>query len=277
MRRATPLTRFVTYAVLLAGALPVVIPMLWMLSVALRENRHVFSIPLKLVPPAITFEAFEAVFSDPDRMRLYLNSYIISIAVTVICVITASLAGYGFSRFRFRGKTTMLAYILLTQMFPLVLLAVPYFLFMSRVGLYDSYLALILANASFALPFCMLMLRDFVGKIPRELDEAALVDGCSTLRAFFTIILPTMSPGLVATAVYAFILSWNEFLFAVVLTNSVNARPLTVGIAMLQGEFRTFWNEIMAMSILGSLPLILAFLLVQKYLLAGFTAGSIKG
>lgn len=268
--------RLTTYTLLIVFALPVVVPLLWMLSVALRGNDAVFSIPLQLVPPEFTFAAVGSVLRDPDVLRLFLNSYVIAIVVTLICVVFASLAGYGLARYRFRGRRVVVLYVLMTQMFPLVLLAVPYFLLITRVGLYDTYPALVLANASFALPFCILMLRDFAEKIPRELDEAAAIDGCSPFRTYLSVILPVMRPGLVATGVYAFILSWNEFLFAVVLTNTTASRPLTVGIAQLQGEFSTFWNEIMAMSLLGTIPLVVAFLLVQRHLVSGLTSGSVK-
>jgi multiple sugar transport system permease protein len=266
-----------TYVVLLVFLLPVALPLLWMVSTSLRTNAEVAAVPISLLPDSLTFSAFRAVFADPDTLQLFVNSYVISLSVAVLCVLLASLAAYGFSRFTFRGKRFMLLYILLTQMFPLVLLAVPFFLLMSRAGLYDTYAALIIANLSFALPFSILMLRDFIDTIPRELDEAATVDGCSPLRTFFMIILPTCIPGLVATAVYAFILAWNEFLFAVVLTNSTSAQPLPVGISLLQGEQSTLWNEIMAVSLLGSIPLVIVFMIIQRFLVAGLTAGSVKG
>lgn len=273
MRRSTTP---VVYAMLLAFSAPVIVPVLWMLSISLRENRDVSTIPLKILPPEFSLVAVQNVLSDPTKLRLFANSYVIAISVTVLCLLLASLAGYGLARFRFRGRTVVVGYVLLTQMLPLVLLCLPYFLIISQAGLYDTRVALILANTSFALPFAILMLRDFVNTIPKDLDEAAAIDGCGIFRTFFTIILPNCAPGLLATGVYAFILAWNEFLFAVVLTNTIKSRPLTVGIKLLQGEFSTFWNEIMVMSLLGSLPLLLVFVLIQKYLVAGLTAGAVR-
>lgn len=265
-----------TYLSLIVLGSILMVPIAWMISIAFRGNSEVFSMPLHIFPENPTLDAFRTVFQNKDLLRLFLNSYIIALSVTFICILFASLAGYGFTRFNFKGKNTALVYILLTQMFPMVLLSIPYFLFITNAGLYNTYLALILAYTSFALPFSIMMMRDFIRTIPKELDEAATIDGCGYFQTFFKIILPPSLPGLIATGVYTFILAWNEFLFAVVLTNSINVRPLTIGISMLIGEFSTEWNALMALSFMGSLPLIIVFLFLQKYFLQGLTAGSVK-
>lgn len=268
--------QFGTYSSLTVLSIVVLFPILWMISISLRDNKDVFTIPPKWIPTNPSFQAFIDVFNNPDLMIMYFNSYFISILVTLICVLFAALAGYGFSRFRFAGKKAVLLYILLTQMFPMILLSVPYFLIITKVGLYDSYIALVIAYTSFALPLSILMMRDFINSIPRELDESATLDGCNSLQTFFYIILPPSLPGIIATGVYTFILAWNEFLFAIVLTQSVKARPLTIGIGMLIGEFTTEWNQLAALSLMSSIPLIIVFIFIQKYLLQGLTAGSIK-
>jgi multiple sugar transport system permease protein len=254
----------------------VMVPLLWMVSVSLRTNVQVFSIPLNLFPPSPSLDAYRDIFSKPDMIRLFLNSYIISFAVTLLCILFAALSGYGLSRFQYKGKRFIILYVLLTQMFPMVLLCIPYFLIISRMGLYNTYTALVLAYTSFALPFSMLMMRDFVNSIPRELDEAATMDGCGPYRTFFQIILPPCLPGLIATGVYTFILAWNEYLFAVVLTQNISSRPLTLGIGMLIGEFTTQWNQLMSLSFMASIPLVICFMFVQKYFLQGLTGGSVK-
>lgn len=254
----------------------VLIPMFWMLSIAMRTNLEVFSIPLKLIPDHPTFDAFRQILQNSDMVRLFLNSYFVSILVTLLCVLLSALSGYGLSRFQYKSKKLVVLYILLTQMFPMVLLSIPYFLIISGMGLYNTYTALILAYTSFALPFSILMMRDFVNSIPRELDEAATIDGCGPYGTFFRIILPPCLPGLIATAVYTFILAWNEYLFAVVLTQDITSRPLTLGIGMLIGEYTTQWNQLMALSFMASAPLVVVFMFVQKYFLQGLTAGSVK-
>jgi len=265
-----------TYLTIIVLSSILMIPILWMISIAFRSNPAVFSMPLQLLPADPTLDAFRTVFSNPHLLRLFVNSYVIALSVTAICILFASMAGYGFTRFKFKGKNGALIYILLTQMFPMVLLSIPYFLFISNVGLYNTYIALILAYTSFSLPFSIMMMRDFIATIPREMDEAAKIDGCGPFKTFFLIILPPSVPGLIATGVYTFILAWNEFLFAVVLTNSISVRPLTIGIGMLIGEFSTEWNALMALSFMASVPLIVVFLFLQKYFLQGLTAGSVK-
>ncbi|MFD0871507.1 carbohydrate ABC transporter permease [Paenibacillus residui] len=267
---------YFTYLSLLVLGSILLLPIAWMISISLRPNPEVFAMPLKIFPETPTLDAFRTVLQNRDLLRLFVNSYIIALSVTFLCIFLASLAGYGFSRFKFKGKKTALVYILLTQMFPMVLLSIPYFLFITRAGLYNTYFALILAYTSFALPFSIMMMRDFIATIPQELDEAAKIDGCGAFKTFFYIIIPPSLPGLIATGVYTFILAWNEFLFAVVLTNTINVRPLTIGIGMLIGEFTTEWNALMALSFMASAPLVIVFLFVQKYFLQGLTAGSVK-
>ncbi|QMV42635.1 carbohydrate ABC transporter permease [Cohnella cholangitidis] len=263
---------------LLIGLVTVVTfaPIIWMFLVSIRDNNAVFSVPLQLIPDNPNLNAYRAIFNSPDILKLFVNSYVIAGCVTVLCILFAALSGYGLSRFQFKGKRFVILYILLTQMFPMVLLSIPYFLIISGMGLYNTYTALILAYTSFALPFSILMMRDFANSIPRELDEAATVDGCGPLRTFFQIIIPPSLPGLIATGVYTFILAWNEYLFATVLTQDVAARPLTLGIGTFIGEYTTQWNQLMALSILASVPLLLVFMFVQKYFLQGLTSGSVK-
>lgn len=173
------------YALISLLTFLVMVPLLWMLSVSLRTNVQVFSIPLNLLPPSPDLDAYKQIFAKPDMIRLFLNSYIVAFAVTLLCIFLSALSGYGLSRYQYKGKRFIILYVLLTQMFPMVLLCIPYFLIISRMGLYNTYTALILAYTSFALPFSMLMMRDFVNSIPRELDEAATMDGCGAYRTFF--------------------------------------------------------------------------------------------
>ncbi|OAS82744.1 MULTISPECIES: carbohydrate ABC transporter permease [Metabacillus] len=264
------------YFLLIFMTFLVLSPLLWMLSISLRRNVEVFSIPLQLIPVEPVLEAYVKIFQNPELFKLFINSYIVALSVTFLCVMLAALAGYGLSRFRYKGKKFMIMYTLLTQMFPMVLLAIPYFLVISKLGLYNTYIALIIAYTSFALPFSILMMRDFINSIPTELDDAAKIDGCGPYGTFFKIILPPSLPGLIAMGIYTFILAWNEYLFAIVLTQNDAARPLTVGIGMMIGEFTTDWSQLMALSIIGSLPLIIFFMFVQKYFLQGLTGGSLK-
>lgn len=270
------LASLATYGALTLMATVVSVPLAWMLTISLRGNLEVFSIPARWIPKQFTLVAYLNILNNPERMQLFANSYAVSAMVMLVCTFVGALAGYGLSRYRFALNHLALGYILATQMIPMVILALPYFLMMHKWGLYHTYTALVLAYSSFALPFSMLMLRDYFDTIPRELEEAAFIDGCSTVGALFRVIVPISLPGMIATAVYSFILAWNEYLFAVVLTKNWEKWPITVGISSLIGEFTTQYNELMALSVMASLPLIIVFLFVQRYLLEGLTAGGVK-
>lgn len=264
------------YLILFSASAVVLFPLLWMFMLSIRENREVFTIPTRIIPHKITLEPYLTVLGKPDMVKLFINSYLVTLAVTFISVFLAALSGFGLSRFHFSGKRFTILYLLLTQMFPMVLLSIPYFLIISKLGLYNTRIALIIVDVSFALPFSALMMRDFISTIPIEIDEAAIMDGCGQFKIFSHIIVPVALPGLVATAVYTFILAWNEFLYAAILTQDTAARTLPVGIGMLIGQYTTQYNEMMALSVLASVPLIICFLFVQKSFVAGMTAGSVK-
>ena len=266
----------IIYFLLISASIVVLFPLLWMVLISIRNNNEVFTIQTRVIPRVPNVDAFRAIIRNPEMVRLFINSYIVAIAVTVISLFLASISGYGLSRFKFAGKKFVILYLLLTQMFPMVLLSVPYFMTISKLGLYNTHSALTMAYISFALPFSTLMMRDFISTIPVEIDEAAIVDGCGRLKVFWQIVLPPSLPGLIATGVYTFILAWNEFLFATVLTQDITARTLPVGIGMLIGQYTTQYNQMMALSVLASIPLVICFLFVQKYLIQGLTAGSVK-
>jgi multiple sugar transport system permease protein len=186
-----------------------------------------------------------------------------------------ALAAYSLARFNFIGHRSVMMFLITTQMFPLVLLCIPYFRIFVALGLYDSLTALIIVYLTFTLPFCILMLRSYFLNIPRDIEEAAMVDGCSRLGAIFRILVPMSWPAFIGAGLYTFLLSWNEFLFAVVLIESWSKRVLTMAIYSLLAEFVTDWDTMMAFSVLASLPLVLAFILLQKYMVQGMTAGAL--
>ena len=270
---ATP----VTYLLLTLITIVVTIPILWMISVSLRKNTEVFTVPPKVFPPAASFEAYSSVLSNPDYLGFFLNSYIVALVVAVGSVAIGTIAAYGFSRFRFKGSRVITLFVVTTQMIPPITLLIPYFAIIVFVGLYDTRIGLIVTYMSFTLPYSVLMMTGYMNTISSELDEAAIVDGCSRFGALVRIILPPALPGIISTAVYAFILSWNEFIFAVTLTRTTEMRTLPVGISLLIGEHAYQWNEIMALSAIATIPVLILFVLIQRYYLAGLTSGSVKG
>ena len=185
------------------------------------------------------------------------------------------MAAYALARFQFAGQRTVLMFLITTQMFPLVLLCIPYFRIFTTLGLYDTRTSLVVVYLTFTLPFCILMLRSYFMNIPRDIEEAAMVDGCSRLGAIFRTLVPISYPAFIGAGLYTFLLAWNEFLFAVVLIESWGKRVLTMAIYSLLAEFVTDWNTMMAFSVLASAPLVVAFVFLQKYMVQGMTAGAL--
>ena len=254
----------------------ILLPIFWMCSIAIREAGEVFTIPPHWIPEKITLVAFKRVLNDPVFAQAVVNSVFVSLSVALISVFLSAIAGYGLSRFKFKGKNTFIVYMLSTQMIPPVLLVLPYYLILRKTGIYDTYAGLIMTYLTFTLPFCALILRGFFANIPVDLDEAALIDGCSRLGAFFRIILPLSLPGVIATTLFSFLVAWNQYLFALVLTSSANRRMLTVLIGAKLGQYNIFWNDLMAIDVIVCFPLIAGFFLLQKYFVRGITAGAIK-
>lgn len=264
------------YAILAAAAAIMMFPVAWMLTVSVRPNVEVMRIPPQWIPGVFTLEPYLQVLRSPRYLTTFGNSYFIALSVTLFSLVVGALAAYALARFRFRGQRSVIMFLIVTQMFPLVLLVIPYFQVVVRLGLYDTLTALIVVYTTFTLPFCILMLRSYFAAIPKEMEEAAMVDGCSRLGAIARTLLPMSFPALVGAGLYTFLLAWNEFLFAVVLIESWEKRVITMAIYSLLAEFVTEWNMMMAFSVLASAPLVVAFIFLQRYVVAGMTAGAIK-
>ncbi|MFD0714276.1 carbohydrate ABC transporter permease [Paenibacillus sp. GCM10027626] len=265
-----------SYIILIVSSLIVLIPALWMVSTSLKPSESVVSPPLTWIPDTITLNSFVKIWKDYPFGNYFVNSVYIVIVATVISLFFSALAGYGTSRFHFRGKGSFLTFLLMTQMFPSIMLLIPFYKVLKTFGLIDTHFGLIVVYISFTIPFCTWMMMGYFQSIPKELDSAAMIDGCSRLRTFVQIILPLSLPGLSATAIYAFLVGWNEYMFAFILTTSENMKTLPVGIAQLNGFYKIEWNDMMAASIVSSMPLILLFLFLQKYFISSLTAGAVK-
>jgi multiple sugar transport system permease protein len=251
-------------------------PILWMFFTSLKSNTEIFALPPRLLPDRFTLVAYFAIFSDPVKIRFFLNSYLVAGVVTALTVFIAIMTAYGFSRYSFWLKNTMNVFVISTQTVPPITLLIPYFGMVVAFGIFDSYFALILTYMVFTLPYAILLMTGYLNTLPRDLDEAVLIDGGSSWTALWRVLVPLSIPGIVATAVYTFLLAWNEFLFALTLTKSMDMRTVPIGIELLMGQHAFEWNEMMAMSVLGSLPLLVLYLIAQRYFLAGMTAGAVK-
>ncbi len=272
--------RITTLLVLMAlciGALFPAFPVLWMLSSSLKSNTEIFAYPPRLIGESFSFAAYTAVLTNPSQLRFFFNSYLVSILVTLLTLVVGILGGYSFSRYQFRFKKPLNMLIISVQAVPPITLLIPYFGLIVALKLYNTYPALVLTYMVFTLPYAIIMMTGYFNTLPRELDEAVMIDGGSSSVALWRVLVPISLPGIVSVGIYTFMLAWNEFLFALTLTKTNDMRTVPVGIALLMGQHSYEWNQMMAMSVLGSLPVLILFLIFQRYFIAGMTAGSVKG
>jgi ABC-type glycerol-3-phosphate transport system permease component len=269
--------RTLFYGLVIVTILANLFPFYWMVVTSLKSWAGIFTYPPTFLPLPLDTTAYQEVF-EKSRLGLWLtNSVAIGLPTTILALICSASGAYALSRFRFRGRGLTAMLILVTQMLPGTLLVIPIYLMFKAWGLLDTHLALILAYATFALPFCIWMLKGYFDTIPIELEEAALVDGCTRLRVLRHIVLPLSLPGLTVTAMFAFVLAWNDLVLAITLNTNPELRTVAVGLASFVGEYGTPWGQIMAASAVSSLPILLLFLFLQRYLLYGLTAGAVKG
>jgi ABC-type glycerol-3-phosphate transport system permease component len=257
-------------------AVVVLIPFIWMFSVSLKPVNEPFTIPPRLWPMSPTLDNYRATLS-PVFLRYFLNSTVVSSLTIVITISLALLAAYAFARVRFPARRPLLVAILLAQIFPIVTIIIPIYQIARAAGIINTYPALVLAYLTLTLPVSIWMLRGFIRHIPAELEESAMVDGCTRLQAFLRIVVPLARPGIVATAVWIAIVTWQEFIFALAFTTTREMRTLPVGLLDYFGQYGIRYGELMASSVMVSLPVLIVFFFLQKYFVAGLTAGATKG
>ena len=258
------------------GAIWAGFPILWMISNSFKGNAEIFTFPPTWISENFSFEAYAKIFQNPEQVRFFLNSYMISAIVVVLTLFIGIMASYAFSRFNFPGKSLINTLIVSVQAVPPITLLIPYLSLIVSLKLYNTYGALILTYLVFTLPYCILMVTGYLNTMPKDLDEAVMIDGGSRWTALWKILVPSAVPGLVSVGMYTFMQAWNEYLFALTLTKTNDMRTVPVGINLLMGQHAYEWNQMMAMSVLGSLPILILFLFFQKYFIAGMTAGSVK-
>ena len=268
--------QLVGYTILSIVAVCVLIPVGWMFSTAFKTDSEIFSDPPQWIPNILTLDAFTRVWSDYPFLQYFGNSFTVVGTATFISVFFSAFAGYGMARFEFRGKGSFLTFLLMTQMFPSIMLLIPYYKIIQTIGLVNTHGALIITYISFTIPFCSWMMLGYFKGIPRELDEAAAIDGLSRLKTFFQVVLPLALPGIAATAIFSFITGWNEYVFALVLTQSEDVKTVAVGIGQLVGQYKILWNDLMAASLYAIVPLVAVFAFLQRFLISGLTAGAVK-
>lgn len=261
---------------LLAGAAFAGGPALWMLSTSLKPNPEVFDYPPRLLPETLTVGAYTDIFTSADKLRFFANSWVVALSVVALTLLAGILAAYALSRFRFPGKDLLSTLIISVQAVPPITLLIPYFGLVVTLRLYDTYLALIVTYLVATLPYAILMMTGYFNTLPRELDEAVKIDGGGSFRTLWQVLVPISVPGIVAVGTYTFMVAWNEYLFALTLTKNRDMRTVPVGIQLLMGEHSFKWSEMMAMSVLGCVPVLLLFLLFQRQFIGGIADGAVK-
>jgi len=254
-------------------------PFLWMLLTSLKDRTELYATPLQYLPVHPTLANYIDAWTSPVTPfhRFFLNSLWVCSVTMVATTAVSVLAGYAIARFRFAGRQTFLLVFLATQMFPAVLLIAPLLSQWHAWGLIDTYQALIYSNFSFTVPFTVWMLVGYFESIPRELEESALMDGCGRFGALCRVVLPLAAPGIAATAIFAFVASWSELLFAITFTSQTEMRTLSAGLLFMVGQYEIQWGQLSAGVVISTIPVAVLFTFLQRHLIRGLTAGALKG
>ena len=253
-----------------------ILPLVWTFYTSLRTNVDINKFPAKISLSDLSLDAYFGVWRDTNFPMLIKNSLIVSTLTVIVSLSLGTLAGYALSRSKFRGRQGVLLVYLAIRLVPGVLLLIPLYLFMNKLGLLDSYIGLVLAYTTFTLPATIWLMKGFFDSLPPDLENAARIDGCSRMGAMWRISIPLVLPGLAATGTLTAITAWNDVLFAMLLTSSDRTRTWPVGLREMIGEFQLPWEALTATSILSLLPVVIGFALVGRKMVAGITAGSLK-
>lgn len=269
--------KIIMYGILILITVVFMFPVYWMILTSLRPNELIQRLPLEFFPTTTTLSHYIEILNDNNFLHFYKNNLIVSGTTTLVTLFLAIFAAYAFSRFKFRGNSTLMMLFLSTQMFPAMALLIALYNMYFKLGLLNTYTALVLACSTNALPLSVWMLKGFFDTIPTSLEEAAYIDGCPKVQTMFQIIIPLIKPGILAVGLYSFLISWEDFLWGLTLVNKTEMRTLASGIAMTYlGEFEYDWGRVMGASVAAAIPILILFIFLQKYLISGLTAGAVK-
>ena len=270
------LKKTLLYAAVLFSVTIICFPLFWMLVSSIKPVEEIYSSPPVVLPKKITLSNYAELMTT-DFLMFFKNSTITATGTTILVVVLGTLGGYSITRFRYRGRDLISRSVLLFYMFPSILLVIPIVIIMVELHLTNTYAGLIFANTTFALPYALWLLSAFFETIPIELEQSAMIDGASRLRAFLTVSLPVAIPGIVATAIFTYLLTWNDYLFALVINPGRNMKTLPVGVGTFQEVTAVNWGLMMAAGVGITIPVLILFVFVQKWLVTGFGAGAVKG
>jgi ABC-type glycerol-3-phosphate transport system permease component len=270
-------TRTLLYVGAALLALQAAFPFLWMVSTSFKPPAEVFAQPPAFIPEDPTWENFRRLFTATNFLIYFKNSLIVSGLAVVLTMVVSAAGAYSLTRFSYLGREKIAGLILCTYMFAPIMVVIPFFILVKKLGIENTHFALVLAFTSFCLPFTLWLMRAFFATIPLELEEAALVDGAGRVRALIYVVLPLALPGIIATSIFTFILAWNDYIFTRILITSDELKTLPVGVQDLFHSALIDWGLIMAAGMMITLPALLFFLSVQRYLIRGWGAGGVKG
>ena len=275
--RRTPLQSLSLYAAIITLGCIFLFPIYWMILTSLAKSTELRAYPPRFLPTDPQWGTFSQLLAEHPFDVWFMNSFKIAVAVLIISLTVSVLAAYALSRFRLRGGQSMGLFILTAKMLPGTLIIIPFFVIFRQAGLIGSLWSVIIAQATMIIPFATWMLKGYFDTIPVELEQAAIVDGCSPIGTIFRIVLPVSAPGLAATSLYSFVISWSDFLFArTFVVTSEKLWTLNLGISSFKGEWITDWNIVMAASLMASLPIIVVFLFLERYMVGGLASGAEK-
>lgn len=254
-------------------------PLFWIFITSLKTEAEIFQIPPTFYPHELNLKSYAAQVENGDfnMFRAFANSFTISIGAMLIAVVLAVPASYAIARYRFVGRKGMLLAFLVTQMLPVSVLLTPMFIMFKSMNVYNTWLSAILADATLGIPFSVLILKNYFASIPKELEEAAYIDGCGRLKAFIKVLVPVAKPGVVVCAIFSFLYSWGDLAYGMTFILDQQKRPITAGIFNFMGQYGTTWSYLTAFAIVTIIPVALIFIFMQKYIIAGMTSGAVKG
>lgn len=254
-------------------------PLFWILMTSLKTEQEIFRIPPTIIPEKLNLQSYAAQVETGDfnMFQSFANSFIISIGATIISVLLAVPASYGIAKYRFRGRKVMLLGFLVTQMLPVAVLLTPMFILFRGMNLYNTAGAAILADATIGIPFSILILKNYFASIPKDLEEAAYIDGCNRFSAFVRVLIPIAKPGVMVCAIFSFLYAWGDLAYGMTFIIDQQKRPITAGIFNFMGQYGTKWSYLTAFAVVTIIPVALIFIFMQKYIISGMTSGAVKG
>jgi multiple sugar transport system permease protein len=267
----------VAYLLIIMVTLTTLFPLAWMVLTAIKPTEEIYSPIASWLPSTIDWTHLKTAWVEKNFSLYFINSLVISLVTAVFSTVVAILGGYALARFQFPGKQIIGAFVLLIYLVPVILLALPFYILLSTLGLLDTRLGLVLAVSTYAVPFSVWVLKGYFAQVPPEIEEAAVVDGASRIGALWHVVLPVALPGIVATFLFSFILAWDDYLFGLIIVHSDGMRTLPLAVGLLASDYVISDGLMMATGTITTIPIVLLYLFFQRYFISGLTAGSVKG